>query len=289
MGLWLEGGRASRNSQVLAEAGGDSIKECHLERALSGSEPLYENARVLKYVQTENPRYIKQRLIDKRGTEKQKPPICKADVKNGVGGLRDYQNILWMAHIKFGYESLGDSEARLLRRDERVAMGGRMIFFEGTDGTAPAKNAQQTSSAGTRRSSPGFELSAGYFRGEGVHDGLLSCGTYNLPHQRTSEGAFVSASSGEGSRYFSAMLYAPKSGMSESTALFCGTESSARSRKIFKESPVRLIRIFRYMQQFGAKMDSDLKFLVSRSIPLIDEFDSECFGREDFVVFYGVR
>ena len=45
---------------------------------------------------------------------------------------------------------------------------------------------------------------------------------------------------------------------------------SASNKKVFKDAPVRLIRIFRYMQQFGASLDMELMYLISRSIPLID-------------------
>ncbi|MGB0415427.1 MAG: HD domain-containing protein, partial [Coraliomargarita sp.] len=47
-------------------------------------------------------------------------------------------------------------------------------------------------------------------------------------------------------------------------------ELSATKSTVFKEDPIRLIRVFRYMQQFGASFDADLLHLLSRSIPLID-------------------
>jgi [protein-PII] uridylyltransferase len=41
-------------------------------------------------------------------------------------------------------------------------------------------------------------------------------------------------------------------------------------KSVFTEDPLRLIRIFHLMQQFGAKLHPDLKFRISRSLPLID-------------------
>ena len=49
--------------------------------------------------------------------------FAEPDVKNGVGGFAGLQNILWMAHVKFGYESFREiQKAKMLRQDERISM-----------------------------------------------------------------------------------------------------------------------------------------------------------------------
>jgi len=45
---------------------------------------------------------------------------------------------------------------------------------------------------------------------------------------------------------------------------------SADQKDIFKKDPVRILRAFRLAQQFGASLDPDLKYLITRSTPLID-------------------
>ena len=52
--------------------------------------------------------------ISRREERKREIPFsCKPpDVKNGVGGLRDYQGILWMAKVKFGDKGLDDLVSR---------------------------------------------------------------------------------------------------------------------------------------------------------------------------------
>ena len=52
-----------------------------------------------------------------------RPFFYEPEIKNGVGGLRDYQNILWIAKIKFGYQSYKDlAKHKLLRSDERKSI-----------------------------------------------------------------------------------------------------------------------------------------------------------------------
>ena len=290
--LWDFGwkvGHASRNSrEVLAEARAEiQSKNAILEaRFICGSEPLYEKmrARFTKYVQTENPReYIKQRLIDEKarhGKAGNTAYLQEPDVKNGVGGLRDYQNILWMAHIKFGYESFeAIQKARLLRRDERVAMERAYDFLLKVRTELHLQNKRPTDKLQLEQQSliaqglnyPQEDI---FERVEAfMMDYYRAVRTIYHTSELLKERLALSASSGEGSRYtFSDALRAhQKSGMKRVDGFVLQDRVfRAESKKIFKESPVRLIRIFRYMQQFGAKMDSDLKFLVSRSIPLID-------------------
>jgi len=60
--------------------------------------------------------YVAQRLEDQR-LRRQKhgnsPALQEPNIKNGVGGLRDFQNLLWMAYFKEGIPTL----AELLARD----------------------------------------------------------------------------------------------------------------------------------------------------------------------------
>lgn len=58
--------------------------------------------------------YIRQRLEDQR-VRRQKygnsPALQEPNIKNGVGGLRDYQNLLWMAYFQEGSRTLSDLQS----------------------------------------------------------------------------------------------------------------------------------------------------------------------------------
>ncbi len=67
--------------------------------------------------------YVQQRLEDQR-TRRLKhgnsPALQEPNIKNGVGGLRDFQNLLWMAYFKEGLRTVGD-----LQREEFLGSGER--------------------------------------------------------------------------------------------------------------------------------------------------------------------
>ncbi len=130
--LGLKLGHASRNpKEAIAEAKKEiQSKNAILEsRIVCGSDQLYRKLqkKFKTFCQKDDPKaYIAQRLADEEERHAKAGNtiyLQEPDIKNGVGGLRDYQNILWMAYIKFGHRSLrGLVKAKLLRPDERKAM-----------------------------------------------------------------------------------------------------------------------------------------------------------------------
>lgn len=292
--LWDFGwkvGHASRNSrEVLGEARTEiQSKNAILEsRFICGSIPLYDamRERFMKYVRTVNSRdYIKQRLIAEKarhGKSGHTVYLQEPDVKNGVGGLRDYQNILWMAHVKFGYESILDiQKARMLRRDERLSMERAYDFLLRVRTELHLQNKRPTDKLQLEQQ-PQIAQGLNYLQEdifERIEAFMMDYYSAARTIYHTSEllkerlALSMSSSHGESARFsFGDALRAYQKGSQKKVDGFVLSNRvfSAESKKIFTEKPVRLIRIFRYMQQFGARMDPDLKFLITRSIPLID-------------------
>lgn len=96
-------------------------------RHLTGSKSLFHNfqTQFRKFILQDEPEnYIRARLkdLDERHEKYGGSPFLQEpDIKNGVGGLRDYQNILWMAQIKLNTKNLSGLEKRkyLLREESR--------------------------------------------------------------------------------------------------------------------------------------------------------------------------
>ena len=289
--LWDMGfkvGHASRNAKEAIEEARREIqsKNAILEsRMICGSTPLYEDMqkRFSAFCKKENSKgYILQRLADEKARHTKAGNtiyLQEPDIKNGVGGLRDYQNILWMAHIKFGYTSFKDLEkAKLLRQDEREAMVRAYAFLLRTRTELHLQNRRPTDKLDLEQQPvvaqylhyPQKDIFA---RVEAfMQDYYKAARTIFHTSEMLKERLALSSTNGDGKISFREALRAHQhlpvkrvDGFALYNKVF-----STESDKVFKEDPLRLIRIFRLLQQFGAKLDPDLKYLISRSIPLID-------------------
>ncbi|MCF7688119.1 MAG: [protein-PII] uridylyltransferase [Cephaloticoccus sp.] len=130
--LWdcgLKVGHSTRNAdEVFTEARKDiQTKTALLEsRLIAGSASLYETftQAYRSFYTTEKPKeYIAQRLAD-QATRRAKYGdtvfLQEPDIKNGVGGLRDYQNALWMARVKLGVSTIDELATQNYLRAEEV-------------------------------------------------------------------------------------------------------------------------------------------------------------------------
>lgn len=89
-------------------------------RLIAGSQELFErmqNVVLAKCVRSCEQSYIAARIEDQEARRaKYGNSACmqEPNIKNGCGGLRDYQNLLWMAHFKYRVRSVEELERREL-------------------------------------------------------------------------------------------------------------------------------------------------------------------------------
>jgi len=290
--LWDLGwkvGHASRNAKEVIEECRKEVqsKNAILEsRVICGSEPLYKAMRSQfdELCKKENSKiYIQQRLedeLERHAKSGNTIYLQEPDVKNGVGGLRDYQNILWMAHIKYGYRSFLDLvKAKLLREDEREAMVEAYDFLLRTRTELHLQNRRPTDKLDLEQQ-PVIAQALGYpqedifQRVEGfMKDYYTAARTiYRTSELLKERMAIETPTGGKGRISFREALRAHQHLPIKNVDGFELYEKvlSADNTKVFQEDPVRLIRVFRLAQQFGAKLDGDLRYRITRSIPLID-------------------
>jgi len=287
--LWdigLKVGHASRNAkEAIAEARKEiQSKNAILEsRLICGSEPVYRRLqkRFREFLEKDNSRaYIQQRLEDERNRHAKAGNtiyLQEPDIKNGVGGLRDFQNILWMANIRSGFRSLQDLvKAKLLRPDERKSLREAYDFLLRTRTEVHLQNRRPTDVLRLDQQ-PTIAAELKYPQKE--------------VFQRV-EAFMKDYYSAARQIYFTAELIKERMALAEESRRITFREAfrahqhlpvkqidgfqihqkilRADSTSVFKKDPARLIRVFRLMQQFNAKLDPDLRFLIHRSIPLID-------------------
>jgi len=287
--LGLKVGHASRNAKEVIDECSKEVqsKNAILEsRVICGSEPLYKSMRshFEEFVKSENSKvYIQERLENELARHAKSGNtiyLQEPDIKNGVGGLRDYQNILWMAHIKYGFRSFRDLvKAKLMRDDERAAMVEAYDFLLRTRTELHMQNRRPTDKLDLEQQ-PNIAEYLNYPQKdifERVESFMKDYYTAGRTIYQSSEilkerMALETSTGSKGRISFREALRAHQHLPVKEVEGFQLQEKvlSAANPNVFQDDPVRLIRIFRLAQQFGAKLDSDLRFLITRSIPLID-------------------
>ena len=287
--LGLKVGHASRNTKEVIDECRKEVqsKNAILEsRAICGSEPLYKRmrSRFEEFIKSENSKvYIQQRLeseLLRHAKSGNTLYLQEPDIKNGVGGLRDYQNILWMAHIKYGFRSFRDLvKAKLLRIDEREALIDAYDFLLRTRTELHMQNRRPTDKLDLDQQ-PAIAEYLNYPQEDifervesFMKDYYTAARTIYQSSEMLKERMALEGSTGSKDRisFREALRARQKLPVKKVEGFQLHKKMlSSNNPNVFQEDPVRLIRIFRLAQQFGAKLDSDLRFLITRSIPLID-------------------
>ena len=232
--------------------------------------------------QDQSTKYIEQRLKDESERHFKFGKtlyVQEPDIKNGVGGLRDYQNILWIAKIKFGCHSFKElAKRKLLRSDEQRDIEKAYDFLLRVRNELHYQNKRPTDKIDleqqlkiatqlnyTQRDS--FErltelMQDYYSAARTIYSisELLKERFFNIEKNKSKRLSFLDALS----------AHQKKSAKEIDGFLIQKGVLFSNKNDIFTEDPNRLIRVFRIKQQFNVSLDINLKNKITNSIPLID-------------------
>ena len=198
------------------------------------------------------------------------------DVKNGVGGLRDYQNALWMARVKLDIATIDELAAQnylkaadvseLKRAYDFLLRVRNELHFLSTRATDVLSLDMQ----------PRIAWNLGYhqpdllqrierFMEDYYRAAKMIFRTSKLLESRLALGISDSRIS------IRDVLRATRLRRRQRLDGFIlrGTELAAEKSTVFQEDPVRLIRVFRHCQQNGFTLDFQLTELIRDSLPLV--------------------
>lgn len=284
--LWDMGfkvGQSTRTTQeAIAEAKSEvKSKSAMLEaRYVAGSKPLwsrFEKDYREFYLNDRPEAYIKSRLETQEKRRERygnTPFLQEPDIKNGVGGLRDYQNVLWMAHIKLGIKSIEELRKRkYIRADEykdyvtaydfllRVRNDLHFQSKRANDVLDLERQPRIAWRLGYRKKDI-FERVEVFMRDYYRHAKCIHHISQLLEQRiaRRKDSVFTTFVKGYRSR---------KKRVIDGFALR-DDMLSIESPNVFKEDPERLIRVFRHSQQLHAEIDFELGNLINESLPLIN-------------------
>lgn len=267
-------------------------------RLVIGDEELFrkfQRALLSRCVSGHEDAYIAARLEDqnsRRARYGNSATMQEPNIKNGCGGLRDFQNLRWMAFFKYGTRSLVELEQKGLITDlerRQLEAGYDFLLRVRTDLhyhvnragdvlTRAVQPAVATHLGFTDRSpSRRIEL---FMHEYYTHSRNLYLITRNVEERL--------ALLPKPRRLISLRSLLPLKKKKEEALVdgFRFTEDSihAGSNRIFNDSPRRLMRVFLHAQQRGLKINPDLSQLIRNNLRLVDRaFLKDEHVRESFL------
>ncbi|MGN6553934.1 MAG: [protein-PII] uridylyltransferase [Verrucomicrobiota bacterium] len=278
-------------------------------RLIVGDEMLFkkfQKALVAKCIEKHVDQYLAMRIED-QATRREKfgnsASMQEPNIKNACGGLRDYQNLLWMSFFKYRTRSLEDlQQQEFVSAAERKQLEAAYDFLlrvrtemhyhtnRATD--VLSKNLQPAiaHNLGYPERSPSKRIEK-FMRDLYTHSRNIFIITRTLEQRM-------------------ALVPPPVSripGLSTLTALipgkrkkpapepvdgfkFINGEIHAVSNRVFRDQPRRLMRVFLYAQQRGLKLHPDLAQLIRNQLSLANRsFVNDQHVRETFLEILNQR
>ena len=278
-----------------------SLIEARLITGDAGLFAKFQKALVSKCVEGHVEEYIKMRIDDQTARRtKFGNSACmqEPNIKNGCGGLRDFQNLLWMAFFKYHTRSLSDLQAHeLINESERKQLHAaydfllrvrtEMHYHAGRAADVLNKNLQPAVAfnLGYRQRSPSRRIED-FMRDVYTHSRNIFLLTRTLEQRLALIPEPVSR--------LSIRAWLPRSRKAEPEPLdgfkFYEGEIQAASNRVFRDQPRRLMRVFLYAQQRGLRLNADLAQLIRNQLLLVDRgFLSDEHVRETFLAILNQR
>jgi [protein-PII] uridylyltransferase len=291
--LWDIGFKVGHSTRSIAgaiqQANADMLSKTSLleARLVTGDAALFDEFRqqfVRQCVEGHVDQYIRDRVENQ--AERHQKYGCSVymqepNVKNGCGGLRDYQNLLWISFFKERVQSTaGLVEKKLLNETERRLLDKAYDFLlrvrtelhylnrRSVDTIVLSQQLQIANKLGYSQKNI-LRRSEAFMRDYYQHARNIYH-TTELLSERLS--LAPSDSTGKKNPLFGFLRLSSRSSRVEHFDGFynLGGRLYAESRDIFNEDPPRLMRLFQHMQQRGLRMSAELQQLVRRRLHLVD-------------------
>lgn len=290
--LWDCGLKVGHSTRTIDEAFAEARKDILTKTALLearrvvGAEKLYDtfSQAYRSYYASENPKdYIGARLDDQANRRAKFSNTVfnqEPDIKSGVGGLRDYQNAVWMARVKLDISTIDElATQKYLRADDLAAFRRAYDFLLRVRNELHFLSPRATDVMNLDMQ-PRIAENLGYTEPEMLarverfmQDYYRSAQTiFRVSKLVEDRLALAIGRNGNGDkRSFKESLLASRFQRTKRIDGFVlrGRELAAESPDVFIDDPVRLVRVFRHLQTLEATLDFHLAELIRTSLPLL--------------------
>ncbi|HMP82150.1 MAG TPA: [protein-PII] uridylyltransferase [Verrucomicrobiota bacterium] len=275
-------------------------------RYIAGDETLFarfQKAVVAKCVSGYEDKYIAARLrdqADRRAKYGNSACMQEPNLKNGCGGLRDYQNLLWMAYFKYRTRTLAELQEReFVTARERKQLESAYDFLLRVR-TELHYHLNRPLDALTRNLQPAVAHGLGYTeRSPSVRIERFMRDVYTHTRNiflitRTLEQRMAFVPEPPVSRLSVRRLLSRRRNPAAVEPIdgfkFVNGEVIAASNRVFRDKPTRLMRVFLYAQQRGLRLHADLAQLIRNQVSLVDrEFQNDSHVAETFLEILNQR
>ncbi len=292
--LWDCGLKVGHSTRTIDDAFAEARKDIQTKTALlearliAGSEKLYETfAQAYRsYYTTEDPKgYIGARLDDQASRRAKYGNTVfnqEPDIKNNPGGLRDYQNALWMARVKLDITHLDELAAQnYLRADDVAAfkkaydfllrVRNDLHFMSARATDVMSLDLQPRIAEDLGYKDPEMLARVEHFMQDYYRAAQTIFRVSKLVEDRLALSIGRNGNAPSTGRSFRELLLASRFQRAKKIDGFIlrGRELAAETPNVFRDDPVRLIRVFRHSQQLEAGLDFHLTELIRASLPLL--------------------
>ena len=269
-------------------------------RLVTGSEPLFkklQKAVLAKCVEGYEDRYIAARLEDQAARHKKfgnSPSMQEPNIKNGCGGLRDHQNLLWMTFFKYRTRSLEE-----LEKQERISSTERKQLEAAYDYLLRVRNElhyhlERPIDVLSKNVQPALATNLGFTdrspskRLEKFMREVYTHARNIYLINRTLEQRFALLPTPKRLAFLRGLISRRRRKEEEQQVVdgfkFIDGYIHASSPRIFRDQPRRLMRVFLYAQQRGLALHPDLAQLIRSQLSLADKnFLNDEHVRETFL------
>ncbi|HUR45943.1 MAG TPA: [protein-PII] uridylyltransferase [Candidatus Saccharimonadales bacterium] len=274
-------------------------------RLIAGDKKLFEKfqkAVLSKCVEGHEDEYIAARVRDQTARHEKfgnSATMQEPNIKNGCGGLRDFQNLHWMAFFKYKTRSLAEMQAQgLILPAERKQLETAYDFvlsvrnelhyqvIRPVDVLTKALQPTVATHLGYSERSPSKRLE-NFMRDLYTHSRNIYLITRTLEERL----ALLPQNKKLPSlrKFLRSPFGQPKEQVVDGFNILDGQIHYVTSR-VFKDQPRRLIRVFLYAQQRGLQLHPDLAQLIRSEVALVNrEFLKEEHVRETFLEIINQR
>ncbi len=288
--LWDLGMKVGHATRAVKETLDESRRDIRTKNALLDSRYICGDKKVADnffrkfkgFCKKDNPEgYLMEILETQRARRVEKGgTIClqAPDVKNGAGGLRDFQAVLWMSKVKFESENLDDLVKRdYLTGSEAKSFGEAYSFLLRVRNELHFRSKRPTDILHLEKQSD-VAMGLGYEQ-EDLFDRIETfMGDYYSRARTIRKTADVledrlALGSGKGiSLSFASVIKACRAKPKKEVDGFqlCEGQLEAPDPTILDQDSERILRLFRHAQQLDAELSPGLRALVRNRLKLVD-------------------